>query len=186
MIDNVLYLSTPYNRVVALDAETGARALGVRSESVRGRSAAERHRLRASRRGRVARHRERQQAADLHQQPLSPDLPRRGDGRAGRVVRRGRRRRSQPRAWSGRSRRSTTRTRRRRSSTRTSSSSATASAIGSSTATIRRATSARSTRAPASRSGRFHTIPQPGEVGQRHVAAGFVELHRATPTCGRR
>ena len=27
MIDNVLYVSTPYNRVVALDAETGARAV---------------------------------------------------------------------------------------------------------------------------------------------------------------
>ena len=38
MIDNVLYLSTPYNRVVALDAETGARAVGVRSESLRGRA----------------------------------------------------------------------------------------------------------------------------------------------------
>ena len=57
MIDNVLYLSTPYNRVVALDAETGARALGLRSEGLRGRPAAERHRLRASRRRRVARQR---------------------------------------------------------------------------------------------------------------------------------
>ena len=55
MIDNVLYLSTPYNRVVALDAETGARLWSLRPEGVRRRPAAERHRLRASRRGRVAR-----------------------------------------------------------------------------------------------------------------------------------
>ena len=57
MIDNVLYLSTPYNRVVALDAETGKRAMGVRSEGVRGRPAAERHRascIAASPRGATA------------------------------------------------------------------------------------------------------------------------------------
>ena len=59
MIDNVLYVSTTYNRVVALDAETRQGALVVRSEGVRRRSAAERHRLRASRRRGVARRRAR-------------------------------------------------------------------------------------------------------------------------------
>ena len=65
----------------------------------------------------------------------------------------------------GRSTRSTTRTRRRRSSTRIWSSSATASATGSCIATIRRATFARSTRGAAGSVWSFHTIPQPGEVG---------------------
>ena len=35
MIDNVLYVSTAYNRVAALDAETGGGAVGVRFEGVR-------------------------------------------------------------------------------------------------------------------------------------------------------
>ena len=70
MIDNVLYVSTPYNRVVALDAETRTRAVALRSEGVRRRAAAERHGLRASRRRGVAR---RRQAAHLPQQPLPPD-----------------------------------------------------------------------------------------------------------------
>jgi hypothetical protein len=59
MIDNVLYLSTPYNRVVALNRGDRRAAVGVRSESLRRRTAAQRHRLRASRRRRVARQRER-------------------------------------------------------------------------------------------------------------------------------
>ena len=85
MIDNVLYVSTPYNRVVALDAESGRRAVGVRPARVRGRSAAERHRLRAPRPRRVARQR---QAADLPQLALSADLPRRRDRQARRDLRR--------------------------------------------------------------------------------------------------
>ena len=72
MIGGVLYLSTPYNRVVALDAETGQRALVLRSESLRRWPAAERNRLRASRRGGVAR-REDRQAAHRHEQPLPAD-----------------------------------------------------------------------------------------------------------------
>ena len=55
MIDDVLYVSTMYNRVVALDAETGKELWSLRSEGLRRRPAAERHRLRASRRGGVAR-----------------------------------------------------------------------------------------------------------------------------------
>ena len=64
MIDNVLYLSTPYHRVVALDAETGAQIWAYDPKSLRGRPAAKRHRLRASRRRRVAR---RRRTADLPQ-----------------------------------------------------------------------------------------------------------------------
>ena len=77
------------------------RALGVRSESVRRWSAAQRYRLRSSRRRRMARRGQRQQAAHLHQQPLSPDLSRRGDGRPGRQLRHARRRRLEPRAGLG-------------------------------------------------------------------------------------
>ena len=58
MIDNVLYVSTPYNRVVALDAESGRQQWSLRSARVRRRTAAERHRLRAPRPGRVARQRQ--------------------------------------------------------------------------------------------------------------------------------
>ena len=47
MIDDVLYLSTPYNRVVALNAETGAELWALRSEGLRRWPAAERNRLRA-------------------------------------------------------------------------------------------------------------------------------------------
>ncbi len=56
MIDNVLYLSTPYNRVVALDAETG-RSCGptIRRPTRKGRS--QRAGLRPPRRRRVARRR---------------------------------------------------------------------------------------------------------------------------------
>ena len=92
MIDNVLYLSTPYNRVVALNADTGAELWAFDPKAYedgqppngtgfvhRGVAA-----WRDSRR--------RQQAAHLHQQPLSPDLPRRGDRTPGRQLRHARRR----------------------------------------------------------------------------------------------
>ena len=88
MIDNVLYLSTPYNRVVALERRDRRRAVGLRSESVRGRPAAERHRascIAASPRGATRR---RQQAAHLHQQPLSADSASTRRRAPGRVVRR--------------------------------------------------------------------------------------------------
>ena len=55
MIDDVLYVSTPYNRVVALDARSGRELWRYDPEAVQGRTAAQRHRLRASRRRRVAR-----------------------------------------------------------------------------------------------------------------------------------
>ena len=101
MIDNVLYLSTPYNRVVALERRHRRGAVGLRSEGVRGRPAAERDRLRPSRRGGVARRRRRQQAAHLHQQPLPPDLPRRGDRTPGRKLRHARHVRSEQGAGLG-------------------------------------------------------------------------------------
>ena len=66
MIDNVLYVSTSYNRVVALDAETGRELWTFDPEGVRGWAAAQRHGLRAPWRGRLAR---RHRASHLHQQP---------------------------------------------------------------------------------------------------------------------
>ena len=62
MIDNVLYLSTPYSRVAALDAETGRELWSLRSESLRRGRAGKRPGLRPPRRRRVAR---RRLAADL-------------------------------------------------------------------------------------------------------------------------
>ncbi len=55
MIDGVLYLSTPYNRVVALDAATGRELWSYDPEGLRRRPGPQRHRLRASRRGGMAR-----------------------------------------------------------------------------------------------------------------------------------
>ena len=63
MIDNVLYLSTPYNQVAALDATTRQGIVALRSESLRRRPAAERPGLRASRRRGMARPLERQARA---------------------------------------------------------------------------------------------------------------------------
>ncbi len=74
MIDGVLYLSTPYNKVVALDAETGRAALDLRSENLRGWPATQRHRLRPSRSRGLARCR---QTAHFPEHALPPDLPRR-------------------------------------------------------------------------------------------------------------
>ena len=80
MIDNVLYLSTPYNRVVALNAETGAELWAFDPKAYEDGQPPNGtgfvHRGVAAWRDT----RQRQQAAHLHQQPLSPDLPRRGDG----------------------------------------------------------------------------------------------------------
>ena len=185
MIDNVLYLSTPYNRVVALNADTGAELWAFDPKAVRGRPAAERHRLRAPRRRRVARQRRRQQAAHLHQQPLPPDLHRRGHRPARRQLRHARRLRSEqgPRLGnqqdplhehvaadrlqgSGDSRQ-----RRRRSAGRT--------------ATIRPATCARSTRARASRSGR--STPFRSRASSATTPGGTIRgASPATPTSGRR
>ena len=50
-------MSTPYNRVIALDAETGKELWAATPEGVRGGAAAERHRIRASRCRGVARRR---------------------------------------------------------------------------------------------------------------------------------
>ena len=145
MIGDTLFLSTSYNRVVALDANTGTRALGVRSQAVSRRPAAERHGLRASRRRDVDR---RQAAADLHQQPLESHRARRRD-RDSRFASSATPASSISRASSSetasRSTSFTTRRRRRRSYGATSSSSATASPTGSSIRTIRRATCRRST-----------------------------------------
>jgi glucose dehydrogenase len=94
-IAGVLYLSTPYNRVVALDAETGRERWSYDPKAYedgqvpngtgfvhRGVAA-----WRDSRNGR--------QAADLHEQPLPADLARRGNRKARRRFRRQRHR--QPR-----------------------------------------------------------------------------------------
>ena len=80
MIDNVLYVSTPYNRVVALDAESGRELWSYESQGVRRRPATKRHRLRPSRRGGVAGDRRGQRAdADLHEQPRQAHCARRED-----------------------------------------------------------------------------------------------------------
>src|SRR6185295_19109782 len=85
MIDNVVYLSTPYNRVVALDAETGRELWAYDPKAYEEGPVASGqgfiHRGVAGRR----------QAPHLHQQPLSPRQPRREDGAAGGIVRRSRR-----------------------------------------------------------------------------------------------
>ena len=176
MIDNVLYVSTPYNRVVALDAETGARDLGVTipkayedGQPPNGTGFVHRG---------VAAWRDGGRAAHLPQQPLSPDLPRRGDRPAGRLVRHRRHRRSQPgprladreeplheHVAAGRLQGPRHPRQRRRRSARC-------------TRTIRRATCARSTRGPASRCGRSTPIPQPGEFGNDTWQERLVEVHR--------
>ncbi len=92
-------------------------AVGLRSAGLRGRAAAERHRLRPPRRRRLAR---RTAAAHLPQQPRAPVLPRRSDRAAGRRHSATTASSISPRGCAGRSIRSATRTRRRRSSTRTS------------------------------------------------------------------
>ena len=85
MIDNVLYLSTPYNRVVALNAETGAELWSFDPKAYEDGQPPNGtgfvHRGVAAWRDADAR----QRAADLHQQPLPADLPRRGDRHAGRA-----------------------------------------------------------------------------------------------------
>ena len=162
-----------------------ATEVGVRPESVRRRAAAERDRLRPPRAGRLARPARRQQAADLPELALPLDLPRRGDRYAGRVVRREGHRRSQPEPDLAHREEALHEHLAARRFTRTSSSSATASAIGSSTRTTRRATSARSTRAPASWRGASTRFPNAASSGTRPGR----KARRATPdtpTRGRR
>ena len=178
MIDNVLYVSTPYNRVVALDAETGKELWSYDPKAYedgqppngtgfvhRGVAA-----WRASTGSAQA-----AQTAHLHEQPLPADRARREDRRADLVVRHERRRRSHagPAARrqsaalhqhvaAGRlSQPRHSRERRRRSADVQ--------------AAIRPATCARSTRAPASRSGASTPCPAPGETGPRHVGRRLVE-----------
>ena len=128
MIDDVLYLSTPYNRVVALDAETGREFWALRSRRPTRTAAAERHRgscIAASPRGATAT----RLRIFMNSRYRLICL----DAKTGQPIEsfgNARHRRSRRRPGRGRSTRSTTRTRRRRSSTRTSSSSATASATG--------------------------------------------------------
>ena len=58
MIDNVLYLSTPYNKVVALDAETGAALWTYDPKAYEDGQPAERDRLRSPGCGSMARRRQ--------------------------------------------------------------------------------------------------------------------------------
>ena len=95
MIGDTLFLSTSYNRVVALDANTGRELWSYDPQGVSRRPAAERHRLRPPRRRDVDR---RQAAADVHQQPLESHRARRGDRETDSRLRRHRRRRSHARA----------------------------------------------------------------------------------------
>ena len=64
VVDDTMYVSTPYSRVVALDARTGAEALELRPGRLHLGSAPPGVRLLPSRRGDVGR---RRRAADLHQ-----------------------------------------------------------------------------------------------------------------------
>ena len=68
----------------------GNRSLVVRPQGVRRRASAQRHGLRASRSGGLAR-RQKRQAAHLHEQPCAIDLTRRGERQAGGRLRRQRR-----------------------------------------------------------------------------------------------
>ena len=95
MIGDTLYLSTSYNRVIALDANSGTRALVVRSQGVCRGPAAEWHGIRAP----WGRDVDRWHASpDLHEQPVESHRARRGDGTADSLVRRHGRRRSDARA----------------------------------------------------------------------------------------
>ncbi len=49
VIDNVMYVTTPYNKVVALESGNGRGTVELRSEILRRRPAAQRNRIRASR-----------------------------------------------------------------------------------------------------------------------------------------
>ena len=79
MIGDTLFLSTSYNRVIALDANTGRELWAYDPKRIVAGPAAERHRIRAPWRGDVD---GRQAAANLHQQPLESHRARRGDGTA--------------------------------------------------------------------------------------------------------
>ena len=88
MIDNVLYLSTMYTRVVALDAETGRELWAFRPARLRDRHGGRQpRRLQAPRRRRPWRGR---RHARLHQQPRQPARARRADRRSHPGLRSGR------------------------------------------------------------------------------------------------
>ena len=100
MIDGVLYTSTPFSQVAAIDAGTGRDALGFRSARLRGRPPARELRLAASRRRVLVRQSRRpHRAAHPHRDGhRRADRTRRALGSADRVVRQGRPRRSAGRA----------------------------------------------------------------------------------------
>ena len=79
MIDGVLYVTTPYNSIAALDAETGKELWRFDGASLQARSAAVGQRVEAARHGVLAR---RRQAAPLPEQPASPVLARCADRQA--------------------------------------------------------------------------------------------------------
>ena len=89
MIDGVLYVTTPYNSIAALDAETGKELWRFDGEAYKLGQVLSGERLEAARHGVLAR---RRQAAHLPQQPASAVLARREDRQAGAVVRQQRRR----------------------------------------------------------------------------------------------
>ena len=97
MMGDTLFLSTSYNRVVALDANTGAELWSydpkayTAGQPPNGTGFVHRG---------VATWTDGTPAADLHEQPLEPDRARRGDGRADSRLRRHGRRRSHARSLS--------------------------------------------------------------------------------------
>ncbi len=115
MIDDVLYVTTPYNRVVALNAETGAEIWSYDPKSyVDGQPP---NGTGYVHRG-IAVWRDGKSSAHFPQHPLSPDFPRRENRQAGRIRSATTASSTSARGWSGRSTRCITRKRRRRSSTR--------------------------------------------------------------------
>ena len=156
MIDGVLYVTTPYNSIAALDAETGKELWRFDGEAYKLGPDPVRQRMEAARHGVLAR---RRQAARVPEQPASAVLAGRADRQAGSIVRQQRRGVADRRLAADLATSSTRRKARRRSSTRTSSSSAARCPIACS-CPIQSATSRHSTPARASACGRSPSIPQ--------------------------
>ena len=182
MIDDVLYVSTSYNRVVALDAGTGRELWTFDPKAYEDGQPP--NGTGFVHRG-VAAWRDGTAAPDLHEQPREAVLPRREDRRAGQRVRRARGHRSDERpALAGRSEalhehvaagrlqesRDPRQWRRRPDDV----------PAGSARrrARVRREDRAAGVELP-------HGA-RPGRAGRRHVGRGVVEDSRATRTCGRR